>query len=245
MRKEPTYKLNSVDRALVLLHLLRDQGSVTITEAAETLQIGVSTAHRLLTALVFRDFAVQDSSRAYRAGPALGLSVGPGRRVALLRGVLGGHLEQLRDRTRETANLSVLVGASARIIAAAESPQALHVGNQVGTILPAHRSAAGRAELSRMDDRAIDTLLSSEPDVHVADVLKEVRRTRERGYAVNYGEAESNICAIGVALLGADGEPMGALVIAMPSYRFDIAIEQSLADELAAVARSVQPLLTF
>jgi DNA-binding IclR family transcriptional regulator len=251
MRKEPAYKLNSVDRALVLLHLLRDQGSITVSEAASTLDVGVSTAHRLLAMLVFRDFASHDDGRVYRAGPALGISVGPGQRVALLRRAMQVPLDRLRDLTGETANLSVRVGSFARIVAAAESAQALHVGNQVGTLLPAHLSAAGKAELACLPREEVIALLSSAPEtadaspIDATTVLAELKTVRARGYAVNDGKAEPGISAVGVPLRSQTGEVVGAVSIAVPSFRFDSRVRDAVAGALLASAAQVQPALVF
>jgi DNA-binding IclR family transcriptional regulator len=250
MRKEPAYKLNSVDRALVLLHLLRDQGSITVSEAASTLDVGVSTAHRLLAMLVFRDFASHDDGRLYRAGPALGISVGPGQRVALLRRAMQVPLDRLRDLTGETANLSVRVGSFARIVAAAESAQALHVGNQVGTLLPAHLSAAGKAELACLPLEEVVALLSSAPEGDAAPIdatalLAELKTVRARGYAVNDGKAEPGISAVGVPLRSQTGEVVGAVSIAVPSFRFDTRVRDAVAGALLASAAQVQPALVF
>lgn len=230
------------------MHLLRDQGTVTVTEAAATLNIGLSTAHRLLSALVFRDFAIQDESRAYKPGPALGISVGPGQRVAILRRVMQRHLDAVRDLTDETVNLSVRVGASVRIVAAAESLQAVHVGNQVGTVLPAHLSSAGRAELACLDDSDVVGLVASSESFRADDsdsLRAELERTRARGYAVNRGDDDANICAVGVALRSAHGEVLGAISIAVPSYRYDVTAEKALAGTLRAVASAVQSQLDF
>ena len=63
--------VESVDRALVLLTALRDGEVLSVTDAAARLGVAPSTAHRLLTSLVHRDFAFQDRDRRYRRGPAL------------------------------------------------------------------------------------------------------------------------------------------------------------------------------
>lgn len=246
MRKEPVYQLQSVDRALLLIHLLRDQGSVTVKEASETLGVGASTAHRLLSALVYRDFAVQDAARTYNAGPALGIGAGPGRRVAVLRRVAEPHLARLRDALEETVNLSVLVGASVRIVAAAESTKVLHVGNQVGTILPAERSAAGKAELAWQDPRSVLSMLTDSQVAHegrLADLLAELRRVRTQGYAVNLGEAEADVCAVGVPLHSIAGDIVGALSVAMPAGRFRAQSAPLIARDLTVEGELMKPKL--
>jgi DNA-binding IclR family transcriptional regulator len=71
LKEPPAYAIASVDHALRLAVLLQLEGPVTVSAAAERLGVARSTAHRLLTMLVYRDFAVQDEDRRYRAGPVI------------------------------------------------------------------------------------------------------------------------------------------------------------------------------
>ncbi|MFD0533119.1 helix-turn-helix domain-containing protein [Actinomadura luteofluorescens] len=69
MENKPPYPLRSVDNALHLLQVLRDQGGLRVSEAAAELGTARSTAHRLLAMLVYRGFAVQDDNHTYLPGP--------------------------------------------------------------------------------------------------------------------------------------------------------------------------------
>ena len=64
--------LDSVHRALRLLVTLRDGQVLSVKDAAAMLEVVPSTAHRLLVALCYDGFAVQDRDRRYRAGPEAG-----------------------------------------------------------------------------------------------------------------------------------------------------------------------------
>ena len=46
---------------LILLRLLCERGELRVSEAAEHLGVGASTAHRLLAMLKYQEFAVQDA----------------------------------------------------------------------------------------------------------------------------------------------------------------------------------------
>ena len=59
MRNQSPDGLRSVDSALLLVTVLQQEGPMRVTDAAGRLGVSVSTAHRLLSALVHRDFAVQ------------------------------------------------------------------------------------------------------------------------------------------------------------------------------------------
>ena len=57
--------IESVDRALRLVSMLRDEDSITVTHAAETLGVALSTAHRLLGALAYLSGAVASAGAGF------------------------------------------------------------------------------------------------------------------------------------------------------------------------------------
>ncbi|WP_264004665.1 helix-turn-helix domain-containing protein [Mycolicibacterium sphagni] len=79
--EHPTYVIGSVGNALHLLQALRDGGALRLTDAARELNVAPSTAHRLLSMLVNRGFAVQDErgriTRVPRWIPAPRSAAGP------------------------------------------------------------------------------------------------------------------------------------------------------------------------
>ena len=100
MKNRPTYAIASVDHALQLATILQVEGPLTVSEAAERLGVARSTAHRLLSMLCYRDFAVQDGDRRYVAGPVVALATRSHSRAALLRDVAMPHLTTLSRARR-------------------------------------------------------------------------------------------------------------------------------------------------
>ncbi|QPI53756.1 helix-turn-helix domain-containing protein [Streptomyces malaysiensis subsp. malaysiensis] len=103
MKTPPTYAIASIDHALRLATMLQLEGSLRVAEAAERLGVAQSTANRLLQMLVYRDFAVQDETRVYRAGPVLELAAHSLSRTALLRSVALPHMRGLVDAVEESS----------------------------------------------------------------------------------------------------------------------------------------------
>lgn len=70
---EPTrdYTIESLDTGLRLLRLFLTHDSLTVSGAAALLSVGRSTAHRVLSTLEGRGFAVRDASgRGYSPVPS-------------------------------------------------------------------------------------------------------------------------------------------------------------------------------
>ncbi len=114
----PRHPVNSVDHALQLLLLLRDEPDLRVTAAAERLGFSPSTAHRLLSTLEHRGFVTQDRmTRAYRVGPAL-IELGfSSTRSIDLREVSEPYLRAGRDparRDRQPAREARRLGAFRR-----------------------------------------------------------------------------------------------------------------------------------
>jgi IclR family acetate operon transcriptional repressor len=239
MKNKPPYALHSVDHALQLLQILRDSGSLRVSEAAQELGTARSTAHRLLAMLVYRDFAVQDEARNYRPGPALSAPQATGGRIRELRRQIRPHMETLCVTVQETANLLVRVGTETRFIASVECSQALRVGDRRGLILPAAISSGGRAMLADLTPRAVAELYATtgqERHTDMAKLRRHLTVTRQRGYAINDQETEDGVSAMAVCLRDAAGEAVAALAIAVPSVRFTRARQPVLATALRETA---------
>ncbi|WNG86327.1 IclR family transcriptional regulator [Mycobacterium sp. ITM-2016-00317] len=206
----PAYPIASVNNALLLLLLFREQQRVRLTDACKYLGVAHSTAHRLLAMLAHHGFVQQEPvTRAYVAGPALvevGLAVVSSLNV---RKQARPAMEKLNAKLGETVHLGVLEGNEVRYVDAVESERALRVVARTGTLVPAHCASLGKALLSLLTDQELTALypLSAEPFVArtarsittQAELLNEIAEARSRGYAVNSGETEDDVGSVAVA----------------------------------------------
>lgn len=256
----PSYALESVDNALRLLQMLRDVGALRLKDAAAELGTAPSTAHRLLSMLVYRGFAVQDEKRRYHPGPAMG--VGPAQQgwTRELTDLCRPHMEALAIQSRETTNLVIRVGSQARFLATAESESMLRVGDRQGQVLPAEDAAGGRillAELPRQvleqlylrpaeephidprpapDPRADRRLAPGEFEVFAA----ELEAARRVGFAVNVERTEEGVAAFGVAIRNARGKAIAAVTVAVPATRYRQHLDGRLVVQMQAAVRDLE-----
>jgi DNA-binding IclR family transcriptional regulator len=240
MRNKPAYGIDSVDHALRLAVLLSQEGPLRVTDVAQRLGVARSTAHRLLAMLVYREFAVQDSDRRYLAGPVLRHSTPePVRR---LRTVALPHLRALVERTDETANLMILRGDQVRFAATVQCDQVLRVGDREGRTLPAHLASGGRVLLACRSETEVTELYTTPgaPKVDLPRLLRDLRRVRRQGFAVNDQATEAGVTAIGQAVRGPDGVPVGACSIAMPTARYQRARLPEWVEALSAIGADIE-----
>lgn len=103
MHQKPAYILSSIDNALELIQLLRDTGQLRLSDAAKSLEISNSTAHRLMAMLVYRGFAIQGDDRVYLPGPSMGERAAMGSHALRLKHIVQPHLETLASSSAESA----------------------------------------------------------------------------------------------------------------------------------------------
>lgn len=247
LKTPPPYPIASVDHALRAAALLQLEGAATVSQIAERLGVARSTAHRLLAMLVYRDFAVQDENRVYRAGPVLELAAHSQSQVSRLRAAALPHLHRLVGLLDETANLTIRTGDTTRFIASVESRQALRVGSREGMVFAAHRTTAGLLLLSGLGDAELAEIYSAaryrdrpvdRPDL--AQLRTELTRIARNGFAVNQERSERGLVAVGVPVRDRDGTAQAGLSVSMPSVRYDSHELPSLVATLNAAARAVE-----
>lgn len=216
----PKSFLSSVDTALQLILLLRDSGALTISAAAEELNVGLSTVHRSMAMLVYRGFAVRSESRTYLPGPALATSaLQPGLGSDLTR-LCQHHMEAMARETGETSHLIILQGANCHFIHSVEGTNPVRVGSRRGQVMPATQNSGGLVMLAELSQGELRSLYSNLSDDEFENLRKRLRRTRDRGHGTNFGFFEQDVSAVAECLLNDVGDVLGALSLAVPSSRF-------------------------
>ncbi|MGH2840373.1 MAG: IclR family transcriptional regulator [Solirubrobacteraceae bacterium] len=242
---QPTYPISSVDNALRLLLMFRNQPLIRVTDAGDALGVGRSTAHRLLATLQHHGFVDQDpDTRAYRAGPALaeiGLAI---VRADGLREHMRPYMERLRDELNETIQLVVLQSAQCLFIETVESHRPLRTASRVGITVPAHCLSGGKALLAELSLGRLHELYpapelpaATEFSIKTRDALEaDLEEVRRRGYATNFGESEEEIGSIGVAVHDAEGRPRAGIAVSGPLSR----VNESRREQVEAIASAAR-----
>lgn len=225
---EPAYRIESVDKALRLLHLFRVKQSWTVSEASRVLGVAPSTAHRLLVMLQWHGFAQQNpGSKAYEAGRALlPLDLATVRELAV-RDVAGPEIQRLSDRVRETVHLVVLEGARTLIVDEVEGPHAVGSSASIGDSAPPNCGASGKMLLSALAPPDVALLVGPDPLEQntqysistLAELEIELARVRRQGYATNFDEHTLGSTGISVAIPVPAGLTPAAITVNAPSSR--------------------------
>jgi DNA-binding IclR family transcriptional regulator len=228
---EPSYGIRSVDNALRLLWLLRDERRLTVSEVSDRLGVARSTAHRLLGMLVAHGFAQQDrATRAYMPGSGL-FEIGLGALGSLdVRREARPELQRLVGEVRETVMLIVLQGRRTLVVDAIESAEVVRVSARTGGSKPPHTVSAGKVLLAGMEPAHVRALLGPEPLEQCtksslttyAELFADLDEVRARGYATNFNESEPDVSAVSVEVPVPPGLIPAAITVSVPNARMTL-----------------------
>lgn len=187
-------QIQSIQRAAAVLRVLTGHSRPrALGELAAELELPKGTVYGILRTLQTVGFVEQDAeSRRYQLGAAL-LHIGSGylngselRRCAL------GHAEALAKQTGESVRIGTLHGNVVLIVHHALGPDEALQAPDVGSLMPLHATALGKA------------LLADHPG---------------RGWASDVGEFLPGIASIAAPIEAHDSAVAGAIAISGPTAR--------------------------
>ena len=240
-------RIEAIHRALQVLKLMASQGSVSVSEVADYLEVNPSTASRILTTIEADGFAVRGAKRRYFPGTNA-LHFGQAPDIPALDARLRPHLERLSSLVHETVHVAKLVGTTVHHSdAITATDQALVLTSRIGKRLPAHLASSGKAMLADLapavlNARYAPTAQGATPQAmafNLSQLRQELESIRQQGYAVNIEATEKGLVALAVSLGHIGGEHV-AFSVALPLARYSAATRQTIADALLTVQDEVR-----
>ena len=228
---------------------------LSLTDIAKFLNVDPSTANRFTYTLEKLGYLERDpQTKLYHVTPqvyAFAISlVGPRN----LRQISLPCMERLRDRTGETVVLSVRDEIEVVIVEVVETHHTLAPRGWVGGRAPVHCSAMGKAmlaylpepELARTLDKIRFTPRTPNTITNRLDFLKDLEKTRERGWSLNNEEFSVGIVSVAAPIFSGEHKVTAAICIDVPSARISgETYLQRLAEEVMDVADEISTLGTY
>jgi IclR family acetate operon transcriptional repressor len=217
---------------------------VVASEISAALSIPESSLSYLLGTLVERGYLVRQG-RLYFPGAGLERLRQPQEEQSLLDRA-APLVKALRNQLNETASLFMLTGWEVEAVVTETSRQTLRYSLDVGTRTPLHCVAAGKALLAAMPGDQLDHYFrETELERFTKNTLserkeleRELATAKKQGYARTCDEYTVGISAVGM-VVPADERASYSVSVAVPTPRFDKAVERKIVDLLA---KSVQAL---
>jgi DNA-binding IclR family transcriptional regulator len=137
------------------------------------------------------------------------------------------HLKKLVQEVEETAHLCVLENMRMVYIDKLEPQRSVRMISQIGSSSPVHCTAVGKAILATMSVEDATEMVArlqlgrftKKTLTTRGALMREIGRTKRRGYAVDDEEREEGVRCVAVAIRDTNGNPIAAVSISGPTFR--------------------------
>lgn len=223
------YRIQAIERAVAILNAFTaDEPEMGVSDIAQRLSLHKSTVHRFVVNLEAAGLLERNRATSrYR----LGLRIFELGSQVLAQMNLWEEappfLEGLVRDTGETGHLAVFDGGEAIYIEKVEARRALRIPSAIGRGYPAHATSLGKALLAHQSEEVIEAVIAERGLARCASnticdhdqLLDELERVRQIGYAVDDEEYEEGLRCIGAPIVGHTGTVVAAIGIGGPVTR--------------------------
>ena len=248
--------IKSIEKCFVILDSIHSGRSLlTLEEITRITGYSKTTCFRLLKTMKTLGLVeLAPSTKKYRYGPrlsALGLSA---LKHMNLRQSALPILQQLRDETRETINLTILNGSEILYVERIMSDYLVNVNVNVGDRLPVYCASMGKVILAHLPEEKLEQILLSidfarrteKTIVTRSALLKELDQIRIDGFAINDEELEMGLRAVAAPIFNYTGEAFAATNIAWTTARRpDRSAFAYFAEKIVAAAKQISRLMGY
>ena len=244
-KDDKSNSVKSVMKAFLIMEELDKSGELSIGDLSERLRMDKATVHRLINTIKDAGYIIQNPDNKKYSNSLKLLAMG--NRVMDKTGVK--HIsrpivEELAEKTGETINLGVRVGNKIYYIDKLESSSTIKVGLGIGTSVPCYCTGLGKAIMAFTDEKERDSVLDSVTlekytDQSITDralLIEELEKIKSKGYSVDDEEYVIGLICLGSPIFDYHGNPIAAISVSSPKYRFEEKIHMPLYSELVVEA---------
>ena len=225
-RSDPDF-VQSLARGLAVIRAFdAEHPELALSEVARRTDMPPAAARRFLRTLEALGY-VRASGRIFALTPRV-LELGFSYLSALsLPETMQPHLERLSRAVQESVSAAVLAGTEIVYVARVPTRRIMTVGITIGTRFPAHATSMGRVLLASLPEEAVASVLAQDPPraltgrtiVDTDDLLAELGRVKEQGWALVDGELEIGLRSVAVPVHGRDGSVVAAVNVSTSATR--------------------------
>ncbi|MER8427769.1 HTH-type transcriptional regulator BhcR [Mesorhizobium sp. M1403] len=220
--------VQSLDRALRILTIVADGSGLSLSEIAASSSLPASTAYRMLTTLENHGMVEFDGTdqlwsigvETYRMGAAF-----LRRRKLVDRARI--VMQELMEKTGETANLGVAEDDCVVFVSQVETHQAIRAFFRPGTRSSFHASGIGKAVLAHLEPERVATILrraglerfTENTLSDISALARDLVTIKLRGWSVDDEERHPGMRCVAAAIFNEFGEPIGGVSVSGPTVR--------------------------
>lgn len=244
---EAAGQVPALQRGLAMLeHLAASADGANLSELAGTLGISITSVFRLAGALEELGYVSRDEkTKRFSVTRKLLLLGQPHSGSQSLVACALEPMRRVLAATGETTQLCCLAEVECVILEQLPARHPFKYIVDLGSRVPVHCCAPGKAMLAFLPDDTLDAMLAQlRLEKHTErtitsrrELLADLERIRACGYAVDRGEHFEGIHCVAAPLLDRHGHAMAAITIAGPSTRISAGHFAELGRLIAAEAR--------
>lgn len=235
-----------IDKAAALMRYLSKCSTPQKTTAiAAALDQPKATVSRLLSSLAEHDLVIKDQNGLYRLGPTSLLWAAAYKAQRSFIEVCKPYMLQIMESVKETVHLFSYDQRKLHYVERVEAVHPLVTRFGLSDVPKMHCTGGGKAVLMALPPEELDAVLAAplpqmtERTITDSEFLrKQLELFRVQGFSEEVGEHEDGIRCVGVPLLSG-GYPVGAISIAMASYRCDDAQARKSGQLLVEFGRTI------
>ncbi|KAA9406789.1 IclR family transcriptional regulator [Haloarcula sp. CBA1131] len=253
MAKTAQNPVKSAETTFEVLDALKDLDGAGVTELAQHLDVPKSTVHNYLSTLEQEEYVVNRDG-VYEVGLRF-LELGAyARHREKLFGIAKPEVDRLAAETGELANILVEEHGRGSYLYRARGDKAVQVKAHVGTRVPLHTTALGKAILAHMSTERVDAIvdrhgLGGEASKSIssrAELEQELADVRDRGVAFDDEERLEGLRCVAAPVLNHDNEIIGAISVSGPINRFrGDRFREELPQKVLEVANVIELNVTY
>jgi DNA-binding IclR family transcriptional regulator len=249
---------NSLDKTLKLLtYFNSDRQIIGLSELARLSSIPKATVYRMISTLQSHGFinkvSILGKDNQYKLGLRF-LEYGKLVSEELeIRKIALPHMEKLRDKVNECVQLIMRDNDEAMYIEKLECTQYIRLYTREGRHAPLYGGACPRAILTFLPDNEIKRILDSVSLVKITEgtivnkeeLMELIKKDRQRGYTISYGELEPKTAAVGAPIFDDLNNVAASISIAGPDHRFTEKEIPYLIEELLKTTKGISKALGY
>lgn len=244
--------LQVIDRCFAVLELVSKHGSMSLKDIYSALQLNKASTMRIANALCSNGYLEKDSRGNYSITfKCYEVGIRAVSRVDYIS-FIRETLDQLSDTLGVIAQFSVREQNELLCIESFDLTRAnFSVYTRVGHRSQLYATSAGKAILSTYSDEEIKELwdqlniraFTTGTLTNFDDFMKDIYKTRKRGYAIDNEESELGLFCIGTPLVNGNGKAIGA--ISLSTNRMDEATQHRLSVALLSQTQRLSYMLSY
>jgi DNA-binding IclR family transcriptional regulator len=233
---------------MVLEIICNAADGLKVSEVARAAGMPTSNLTLFLNSLISTGYVIKNpfDGKYYASEKIVHIGASIDTRYKRLEIAASEAMNDLHRRYDENVLLAVLNGYRLQFISTLQSSRNIQILNNDGRSFIPHVTAAGKAILAFLPEKWLDAYFEQVPlerfttrtVTSKAAILRELRSIREAGYAINKGEYEVEVMAVGAPIV-VDDHVHGSLVLQFPRFRYREADLSANADAVVAAAQRI------